>query len=135
MAAFASAAALGLVLGARGLFVPGPVVLGPAVALSLVYVGLEAWASPHGERRWPVALPFGVVHGLAAAAAFQRLDAPDALGAFAAGAALALAAVSAALVAAALRARSWPAFQVRGVKALGGAVAVAGALGLVLALA
>lgn len=132
--AFAAAAAVGVVLGARGLFLPGPRVLGAAVALSLVYVGLEALlsseASPAGQRRWRVAVPFGVVHGLASVAAFQRAGAPGELGVFVAGAALALGVVTAALVAAAAGARRWPAFQTRGVAALGAVVAAGGAIGL-----
>jgi len=133
-AAFAAAAAVGLLLGARGVFVPSPLVLAPAVALSLVYVGLEALASPR-RWRWLVALPFGVVHGLGSAAALQRLEAPRAVGAFAAGAGLALAATSASIVAATLWARRRPAFQARGVAALGAVIAAAGAIGLVLGLA
>ncbi len=134
-AAFASAAAVGLLLGARGLFVPSPRVLGPAVLLSLVYVGLEALVTPRGSQRWRVALPFGVVYGLAGAAAFRSLPgAPDA-SAFAAGVALALAGVTAALLAVAPLSRRWPALQARGVGALGAVVAAVGLTGLVMALA
>jgi hypothetical protein len=128
--AFVGAAAVGLVVGARGIFVPGPLALGIAVALSLVYVGLDALASPDPERRWRVALPFGVVHGLACASAFQAFGAAGELRAFGAGVAAALAAVIAALLTVTQWALRRPAFAARDVKALGAAIAATGAIGL-----
>src|SRR5262249_2721048 len=79
---FVAAAAVGLVLGARGIFMPSPRALALAIAASLVYAGLDAivtgaspsipgptatmlsTGAPSGSARWSVALPFGVVHGL-----------------------------------------------------------------------
>ncbi len=142
--AFAVAAAAGLVLGARGVFMPSPLALGPAISLSLVYVGVDALLAnadprtqalasparrPPGAMRWLVALPFGVVHGLGGAAA---LRAPAELAGFGGGFVAALVALGVVLVPAALRARRWPAFGRRGLPALGAMVAAAGVLGLVI---
>lgn len=125
-AAFAGAVAVGLVVGMRGIFVPSPVVLGAAVALSLVYVGLDALASPDPERRWRVALPFGAVHGMAFASALPAGGGAGELGA----SALALAGVIAALLTLTRWAHRWPAFQGRGVKALGAVIAATGVMAL-----
>jgi hypothetical protein len=128
-AAFTGAAALGLGLGARGVFVPDPRALTAAIALSVVYAGLEAMGAPDGTARWRVALPFGVVHGLWCAAGYQA-SGEGGIGAFGAGAALALVAVVAAL----LWARAWAErrrlLAGRRVAALGAAIAAAGAVGL-----
>jgi hypothetical protein len=125
--AFAAAAAAGLVLGASGAFVPGARVLGPAIALSLVYAGLDAAASPDTRARWRIAVPFGVVHGLGWAAALAAGEGGS-LAAFGAGALLALAVTIGALVPATLWALRRPAWPVR--RVLGAAVVAVGTLGL-----
>jgi hypothetical protein len=127
-AAFAAAAAAALGLGVRGIFMPSPRALGAAIALSLVYVGVEAVGGTDGAARWQVALPFGVVHGLGAAAAFQAGG--SGLWAFGAGAAIALVATLAVLLPAAQWARRRALFAGRGLRALGAAIAAAGAVGL-----
>jgi HupE / UreJ protein len=124
-AAFVAAAAAGLALGARGLFTPSPLVLGPAIALSLVYVGLDAAASPAGRRRWLVALPFGVVHGLGGAAALGGAGASGGLAA-GAGAVAALVAVSAAILVLSTWARRQAALPAWGLRALGAVIAASG---------
>jgi hypothetical protein len=129
--AFAAAAAVGLGLGACGLFMPSSRALRPAIALSLMYVGIEAMASPDGHARWRVALPFGVVHGLGGAAALRAGGAVSGLGAFGAGAALALATATAALLPLTQWARRKPKLTGRGVAALGAVIAVAGVIGLI----
>jgi hypothetical protein len=129
-AAFVAAVAVGLDLGALGLFAPSPRVVEAALALSLVYVGLETLGSPDGRRRFRVAVPFGVVHGLGCAAAFDAGGAPGELAAFGAGVALGLLVVIAALVPATLWARRQPAFQARGLPVLGAVIAAAGVIGL-----
>jgi hypothetical protein len=123
-AAFTGAAALGFGLGAGGLFLPGPLALAVAVALSLVYAGIEAVVSPEPRFRWATAAPFGLVHGIAWAAALPAGSRPAALG----GVALALAASIAILLSTASRAR-------RGRAILGAAIAAAGAVGVILTLA
>jgi hypothetical protein len=130
--AFAAAVVAGLALGAGGVFMPGAGVLGAAIALSLVYAGIDASASPDADARWRVALPFGVVHGLGWAAALQA-GSPGGLAAFGAGALLVLAAMTAALVPATRWATtqsvSMGVFSAR--RLIGAAVAVAGAIGLI----
>jgi hypothetical protein len=128
-AAFAGAAGLGLGLGAGDVFVPEPRALTVAIALSLVYVGLEAMGAPDGAARWRVALPFGVVHGLWCAAGYQA-SGGGGIGAFGAGAGIGLFATAAALLAAKAWADRRRLFAGRRVAALGAAIAVGGAVGL-----
>jgi hypothetical protein len=131
-ASFFAAAAVGLVLGARGLFLPSPPALAAAVALSLVYAGLEAMASRRGRARWAMAAPFGLVHGLACATAFQAEGAASSLTAFGAGVGLSLAAAIGVLVAATRWALGKPGFATKGAMAVGAVIAAAGAIGLIL---
>jgi hypothetical protein len=128
-AAFAGAGAFGLGLGAGGVFVPDPRTLAAAIALSVVYAGLEAMGTTDGAARWRVALPFGLVHGLWCAAAYRATGHPG-IGAFGAGAALGVVAVVAAL----LGMRAWAdrrrLLARPRVAALGAAIAAGGAVGL-----
>ena len=126
-AAFSASLALGLALSALGALTPSPPVLAAAVALSLVYVGLDNLAQP-AERRPFIAVPFGLVHGLACGAAYRALAAP--LASYALGVAAALALVLAVLLPAVLWMRARPGFRVRGVAAMSALVAVAGLIGL-----
>jgi hypothetical protein len=133
LAAFLGAATLGFALGARGAFLPSPIAVAAALAASVAYAGVDAWDAwgpPRGDRRAWVVLPFGVVHGLALATAASAMG-PDApLVPFAAGGLLALAGLGLAVVplalllGRALRARPW------GLRALGGALALAGMAGI-----
>ncbi len=122
-AAFAAAMAIGLGLGARGLFLPSPPVVGAAVAISLVYAGLEAMASAEGRGavgdRGAVR---GGAHGLACASAFQAEGVASDLAAFGAGVGLALAAAIGVLVPATRWALDKPGFAGRGVAGEWGAV-------------
>jgi hypothetical protein len=125
--AFALAVVVGLAAGALGVFVPSPRAVAAAVALSLVYAGLDALRAPGpaGERsRWPVALPFGVVHGLGCAAALGGPQAAARLLAFGAGVVLAIAGVAAALHG--IRSLAVAARLGRGRAAVGVAVAAVG---------
>jgi hypothetical protein len=133
-ASFVIAALSGLVLGARGVFLPSPSAAAIAVSLSLVYAGVDALVARSPSRaRFPVAIPFGLVHGLAAAHAFRALAAPPGgLVLFAAGALASLAFAAAALATMLFALRKSPAFQARGVVVLGALAVAAGAASLVI---
>ena len=124
-AAFVLAIAFGFTLGTRALFMPSPRVLGAALALSLVYAGIDALTSPDGRRRWRVALPFGVVHGLGYAKTSSSAPWTGA------GVAGALATVSAVLLAVVLWPRWRPLLKARGAMALGALIAALGVFGLI----
>ena len=108
--AFVAASLLGLVLAARGVWAPGPALLGPALAIAVGYVGLDALLREPTARPWTMALPFGLVQG----SALARLPEPaldlrgsSALASFTLGAGLVELVLAALLIAAvaALRAR------------------------------
>ncbi len=131
---FLGAAAAGLVLGARGIFVPDPHVLGAAVALTLVYAGLDLAAGRptegeprHGRARWHVAV-FGLAHGLGAAAVAGD---PAVLAGFGAGLASALIVEAAAILMITRWTRRSGSLLARGTVALGAAVAALGLYTLV----
>lgn len=116
-------ALLGGLLGSRlGLFTPSPRAVAAAVALSLAYVGVDNLAG--GEPRPWIAMPFGVVHGLAAAALLRALEAPPLPFALGTLAALAV------LVPAIVPAVRWLGARARGVTMVSAAVALAGLAGL-----
>lgn len=104
--AFLAASAAGIAASSSGLFTPSPRALGAAIALSLVYVGVDALAdSGAPDRAAPAwtALPFGVVHGLALAAS---RGAGAASVPFATGSLLVMATLAAGLVPSVLWARA-----------------------------
>jgi hypothetical protein len=134
-AAFTVAVAAGIALSALGLFTPGAQVVAPLSALSLVYLGLDNLGAPDGGKRFRVALPFGLVHGFAAAEALRALDAPrTALSGFVAGALATLAAATLLLVPIVLQAGRYPWFAGRGARVVAGSIAAAGLVGLALRL-
>jgi len=132
-AVLAAGVAAGIALSALGVFAPSARVVGPLAALSLVYLGLDNLGAPDGDRRYRVALPFGLVHGFAASEALRALDGPrSALGGFVAGALAALAATTLVLLPILLSARRYPWFTGRGARVIAGSVAAAGLVGLAL---
>jgi hypothetical protein len=74
--AFTLAHSLTLILAALGVWVPRPSIVGPAIALSLTYVGVEGLFTQDAEKRWRIAFPFGLVHGFGFAAALNALALP-----------------------------------------------------------
>jgi hypothetical protein len=121
-AAFAAAVLVGLGASALGLFTPSPRAVAIAALLSLPYVGVDNLAG--GAPRPLLALPFGVVHGLAAAVLLR------ALGAAPVPFAAALLGAVALLVAGIAPATRWVAKRRRGATALHLAVTAAGVAGL-----
>lgn len=73
--AFTLGHSLSLALAATGLVVPSARFVEPAIALSIVYVGLDArFGFGAGARgRWKITLPFGLVHGFGFASALTEL--------------------------------------------------------------
>ncbi|MFO0758583.1 MAG: HupE/UreJ family protein [Byssovorax sp.] len=114
-AVFTAAALLGAAIVLTGLWIPGGVVLGPALALSLLYAGADnRLREPTAHPAW-FALPFGLSHGFALAvgtAAPPLPAAPAPLAAFLAGACAALALAAIVLRAAVLRLRARPSLAV-----------------------
>ncbi len=129
--AFTLGHSVSLALATFGLFAPSARLVEPAIALSLVWVGVENLWLRATTRRWHVSLPFGLVHGFGFATALReiglpRAELPRALLSFNVGVELgqllALALVLPLL--AALRRRPW--FAARGPRGVSVAVALAG---------
>ena len=88
--AFTFAHSITLGVAAAGLWTPRPTLVEPAIALSIVYVGLENCMLPDLRRRWRLAFLFGLVHGFGFAGALHEVtlsaaELPLALAAFNAG--------------------------------------------------
>ncbi|MCA9716659.1 MAG: HupE/UreJ family protein [Myxococcales bacterium] len=75
--AFTVGHSISLALVTLGGWTPDPAWVEPAIALSIVYVGLENLGRPRPRRRFLLTLPFGLVHGLGFAGALAELGLPD----------------------------------------------------------
>jgi hypothetical protein len=62
------------VIAAFGLWVPDATFVEPAIALSIVYVGVENRLMKDVGRRWLITFPLGLVHGFGFAGALRALD-------------------------------------------------------------
>jgi hypothetical protein len=133
---FTAGHSLTLALAALGVFAPSARVVGPAIALTIAYIGLENWFLRDPEKRWRVALPFGLVHGFGLAGALSGLAGARGiaanLAAFHLGVELGQLAVLAALLPVVLLARQQEWFKRIGVKALSAAIVAAGVFWFVL---
>lgn len=67
-----------LALAAFDVLGPTPGFLGPAIALSVAYAGVEGWASGDGGERWRFVAPLGLLHGFGLAGALTRMALPAA---------------------------------------------------------
>ena len=76
--AFTLAHSVTLGLAALGVWAPSPSVVEPAIALSIVYVGVENWFVADASRRWLLTFPFGLVHGFGFAGALREIALPKA---------------------------------------------------------
>ena len=76
--AFTLAHSITLGLAALGVWAPSPSVVEPAIALSIVYVGVENWFVADASRRWLLTFPFGLVHGFGFAGALREIALPKA---------------------------------------------------------
>ncbi len=137
VSAFTVAHSLTLALAALGVVSPAPSIVEPAIALSIVYVGLENLFVSHPSRRWRVTFFFGLVHGFGFAGALRELDLPRAqmpiaLCAFNLGVEMGQIAVVAAVLPIIVWARHRWAFRVWGVRGLSVALSLAGSVWFVL---
>lgn len=130
--AFTIAHSVSLALAALDVLAPSSRLVEPAIALSIVYVGIENLYVEDGSKRWRITFPFGLVHGFGFAGALHdvaipRSDIGKALASFNLGVEVGqLAVLSVVLpVVFLLRdRRAW--ITPRAVRVLSGAVAIAG---------
>lgn len=76
--AFTLAHSVTLGLATLGFWAPSPNVVEPAIALSIVYVGVENWFAKDAARRWLLTFPFGLIHGFGFAGALREIALPSA---------------------------------------------------------
>jgi hypothetical protein len=102
-----------------------------AIALSIAYIGVENWFVKNASRRWLITFPFGLVHGFGFAGALHEIalpasDVPAALFSFNAGVEAGQVAVLFVVLPTILWLRRHPWFAGHGVRAISGAIALAG---------
>jgi hydrogenase/urease accessory protein HupE len=129
--AFTLAHSITLALAALSVFAPSPRFVEPAIALSIMYVGIENFFARDARKRWRITFPFGLVHGFGFAGALREISLPRpqvpiALVTFNAGVELGQLAVLLVALPLVLSARHARWFGDRGVKALSAVIAVAG---------
>jgi hydrogenase/urease accessory protein HupE len=130
--AFTVAHSITLGLATLDVWAPSPTVIEPAIALSIVYVGVENWFIKDARHRWLITFPFGLIHGFGFAGALQEISLPVeqiplALVVFNSGVEVGQIAVLAALLPGILWLRRQQWFFTNGVKGMSAGVAVAGA--------
>jgi hydrogenase/urease accessory protein HupE len=76
--AFTLAHSVTLGVAALGVWAPSPSLVEPAIALSIVYVGIENWFVADASRRWLLTFPFGLIHGFGFAGALREIALPSA---------------------------------------------------------
>ncbi|HVH45936.1 MAG TPA: HupE/UreJ family protein [Labilithrix sp.] len=74
--AFTIAHSVTLALAALHVWAPNPRIVEPAIALSIVYVGVENFFVADGSKRWRITFPFGLVHGFGFAGALEEIALP-----------------------------------------------------------
>lgn len=129
--AFTIGHSLTLALAVSGLVVPSDRLVEPAVALSIVYVGVDNFLTKDGDRRWRLTLPFGLVHGFGFAGALRALELPraelaSALVSFNLGVEVGQLAILVVLVPALVRLRAKAWFEPRVPRVVSAAIVVAG---------
>ncbi len=75
--AFTLAHSITLGLAALEGWAPSPRWVEPAIALSIVYIGIENWFVRDVGRRWLVTFPFGLIHGFGFAGALREVALPQ----------------------------------------------------------
>ena len=135
--AFTVAHSITLALAAFNVWAPSPRIIEPAIALSIVYVGIENFFVKDASKRWRITFPFGLIHGFGFAGALQeislpRAQIPGALLSFNLGVEAGQLAVMAIVlpIIFSLRKQDW--FEPRAVRVVSGAVALAGGIWFVL---
>lgn len=135
--AFTVAHSITLALAAFGVWAPSPRIIEPAIALSIVYVGIENFFVKDASKRWRITFPFGLIHGFGFAGALQeislpRAQIPGALLSFNLGVEAGQLVVMALVLPLifSLRKQDW--FEPRAVRVVSGAVALAGGIWFVM---
>jgi hydrogenase/urease accessory protein HupE len=131
--AFTIAHSITLGLAALNVFCPPPRVVEAAIALSIVYVGVENFFVSSAERRWRITFPFGLVHGFGFASALRevslsRAEIPVVLLSFNLGVEAGQLAVLAVVLPIVLVLRKKGLLAKKGTRALSAAVALMGAI-------
>jgi len=131
ISAFTLAHSITLGLATLNVWVPSPMLIEPAIALSVAYVGVENWFITDASRRWLITFPFGLVHGFGFAGALREISLPAgqipiALAAFNLGVEAGQLAVLAVVLPIVLWLRQQRWFAERGVKGLSAGIALAG---------
>jgi hydrogenase/urease accessory protein HupE len=132
VSAFTLAHSITLGLAAFDVFSPSPAFVEPAIALSIVYVGVENWFVEDAARRWLITFPFGLIHGFGFAGALKEIalppaQIPTALVAFNLGVEAGQIAVLIVVLPVVLWLRDQRWFAVRGLKLVSTGIALAGA--------
>jgi hydrogenase/urease accessory protein HupE len=76
--AYTLAHSVTLAVATLGYWSPSPSLVEPAIALSIVYVGVENWFVKDASRRWMLTFPFGLIHGFGFAGALKEIALPTA---------------------------------------------------------
>jgi len=76
--AFTVAHSITLALAVLGVWAPSPRIVEPAIALSIVWVGIENFFVRDARGRWRITFPFGLVHGFGFAGALREIELPRA---------------------------------------------------------
>lgn len=76
--AFTCAHSVTLALATLGIVTPSPRIIEPAIALSIIYVGVENFYVKDATKRWRLTLAFGLVHGFGFASALREVGLPKA---------------------------------------------------------
>ena len=74
--AFTLAHSATLALAALAVFAPSPSFTGPAIALTVAYVGVDNFSVKDVKNRWRIAAPFGFIHGFGFAGALGQIALP-----------------------------------------------------------
>jgi hydrogenase/urease accessory protein HupE len=129
--AFTVAHSLTLAMMVLGPVAVSPWLIEPAIALSVVYVGIENFFVKNADRRWLITFPLGLVHGFGFAGALHGLAVPkelllSALVFFNVGVELGQLAVLSVALPLVLWARRRPWFRLYGVRGLSSGVVLLG---------
>jgi hydrogenase/urease accessory protein HupE len=76
--AFTLAHSITLALAVLGVWAPSPRIVEPAIALSIVWVGIENFFVRNAHGRWRITFPFGLIHGFGFAGALHEIELPRA---------------------------------------------------------
>jgi hypothetical protein len=76
--AFTVAHSITLALAVLGVWAPSARIVEPAIALSIVWVGIENFFVSDARGRWRITFPFGLVHGFGFASALREIELPRA---------------------------------------------------------